>query len=103
MKTAEQYKKLTISEFTKAAEIYENDHAGLYEMCKETGDFDSILQAVIDNTKSIGKELDYNAPELDIRGQNVITRCRKFIQENAHHLRNDDEPDEYEPPELFAD
>ena len=75
----------------------------LYEMCKETGDFDSILQAVIDNTKSLGKELDYNAPELDIRGQNVIARCRKFIQENAHHLRNDDEPDEYEPPELFAD
>ena len=35
MKTAEQYKKLTISEFTKAAEIYETDHAGIYEMCKD--------------------------------------------------------------------
>ena len=32
MKTAEQYKKLTISEFTKAAEIYETDHAGIYEI-----------------------------------------------------------------------
>ena len=29
MKTAEQYKKLTISEFTKAAEVYETDRAGL--------------------------------------------------------------------------
>ena len=35
MKTAEQYKKLTISEVTKAAEIYETDHAGIYEMCKD--------------------------------------------------------------------
>ena len=35
MKTAEQYKKLTISEFTKAAEVYETGHAGIYEMCKD--------------------------------------------------------------------
>jgi ubiquinone/menaquinone biosynthesis C-methylase UbiE len=35
MKTAEQYKKLTINEFTKAAEVYETDHAGIYEMCKD--------------------------------------------------------------------
>ncbi len=35
MKTAKQYKRLTISEFTKAAEIYETDHAGIYEMCKD--------------------------------------------------------------------
>ncbi len=56
--------------------------------------------ANIDNSKSIGKELDYNIPELDIHSQNVITRCKKFIQENAHHLRNIDEPDEYEPPKF---
>lgn len=74
----------------------------LYDMCKETGDFDTILQAVLDNSKSIGKELDYDIPELDIHSQNVITRCRKFIQENAHHLRDIDEPDEYEPPKLFS-
>ena len=35
MKSEEQYKKLTINEFTKAAEIYETDHAGIYEMCKD--------------------------------------------------------------------
>lgn len=72
----------------------------LYEMCKETGEFDTILQAVLDNSKSIGKELDYNIPELDIHSQNVITHCRKFIQENAHHLRDVDEPDEHEPPKF---
>lgn len=72
----------------------------LYETCKETNDFDVILQAVLDNSKSIGKELDYNIPELDVRSQNVITHCRKFIQENAHHLRDTDEPDEYEPPKF---
>ena len=35
MKTAEQYKELTIKEFTKAADIYETDQAGIYEMCKD--------------------------------------------------------------------
>jgi hypothetical protein len=33
LKTAEQYKKLTIREFTRAAEVYETDHAGIYDMC----------------------------------------------------------------------
>ena len=35
MKTAEQYKKLTIRESTKTAGVYETGHAGIYEMCKE--------------------------------------------------------------------
>ena len=35
MKTEQQYKDLTIREFTKAAEIYETGHAGIYEMCKD--------------------------------------------------------------------
>ena len=35
MKTDKQYKNLTIREFTKAAEIYETEHAGIYEMCKD--------------------------------------------------------------------
>ena len=51
--TPEQYKQLSIREFTKAAKIYETDHAGIYEMCKddyppmlaelETDPFDSLL------------------------------------------------------------
>ena len=35
MKTETRYKDLTIQEFTKAAEVYETGHAGIYEMCKE--------------------------------------------------------------------
>lgn len=35
MKTEQQYKYLTVKEFTKAAEIYESGHAGIYEMCKD--------------------------------------------------------------------
>ncbi|MCR5415656.1 MAG: methyltransferase domain-containing protein [Pseudobutyrivibrio sp.] len=35
MRTAEEYKNLTISEFTKAADVYETGHAGIYEMCKD--------------------------------------------------------------------
>ena len=72
----------------------------LYEMCKETNSFDTILQAIFDNSKSVGKELDYNAPKLNIHSQNVITHCRKFIQENVHHLRVVNESDEYEPPKF---
>ena len=29
----EEYKKMSIKEFTKAAGRYESNHAGIYEMC----------------------------------------------------------------------
>ncbi len=35
MKSATEYKELTIKEFSKAADIYETGHAGIYEMCKD--------------------------------------------------------------------
>ncbi len=35
MRTDKEYKELTIKEFSKAADIYETDKAGIYEMCKE--------------------------------------------------------------------
>lgn len=35
MKTTQEYKDLTIKEFTKAADIYESGDAGIYEICKE--------------------------------------------------------------------
>ena len=41
MRTSQQYKNLTIKEFTKAAEIYDSGHAGIYEMCKD--DYPPIL------------------------------------------------------------
>ena len=29
-----EYKELSIKEFTKAADVYETDKAGVYKMCK---------------------------------------------------------------------
>ena len=40
--TNEEYKHLSIKEFTEAAKRYEGDHAGLYEMCKK--DYPDILE-----------------------------------------------------------
>lgn len=39
--TSEEYKQLSIKEFTKAAGIYEGKRAGIYEMCKK--DYPDIL------------------------------------------------------------
>ena len=39
---AEQYKELSIKEFTKAASIYDSGHAGIYELCKD--DYSPILE-----------------------------------------------------------
>ncbi|MFQ6844401.1 MAG: class I SAM-dependent methyltransferase [Lachnospiraceae bacterium] len=38
----EEYKKMSIKEFTKAAGRYESSHAGIYEMCKK--DYPDILE-----------------------------------------------------------
>ncbi len=35
MRTDNEYKELTIKEFTKAADIYESNNAGIYEICKD--------------------------------------------------------------------
>jgi len=37
MLTEQKYKDLSIKEFTKAAEVYDSGHAGLYEMCQRAG------------------------------------------------------------------
>ena len=42
MKSAEEYKKLSIKEFTKAAKHYDSENAGVYEMCKD--DYPPILE-----------------------------------------------------------
>lgn len=44
MKTDERYKQLSIEEFSQAAERYEGDHAGIYEMCKK--DYPDILAEI---------------------------------------------------------
>jgi len=42
MKSDAEYKELSIREFTKAAQIYDSGHAGIYEMCKD--DYPPILE-----------------------------------------------------------
>lgn len=39
--TDKKYKELTLNEFTKAAEVYETDKAGVYKMCKK--DYPDVL------------------------------------------------------------
>ena len=39
--TPEEYKKLSIKEFTEAAKVYDSGHAGIYEMCKD--DYPPVL------------------------------------------------------------
>ena len=34
-RTAEEYKQLSIKEFTRAAKVYETQRAGIYEMCRD--------------------------------------------------------------------
>ncbi|MBR6873427.1 MAG: class I SAM-dependent methyltransferase [Ruminococcus sp.] len=39
--TSKEYKEMSVKEFTKAAAIYETDHAGVYNMCKK--DYPDVL------------------------------------------------------------
>lgn len=39
--TPEKYKELSVKEFTQAARIYDSNHAGIYEICKD--DYPPIL------------------------------------------------------------
>ena len=39
--TPEEYKKLSIKEFTQATKVYDSGQAGIYEMCKD--DYPPIL------------------------------------------------------------
>lgn len=48
--TNEEYKKMSVDEFTKAAEKYESKHAGIYEMCKK--DYPDILEELENETFS---------------------------------------------------
>lgn len=42
MKKEPNYKDLSIKEFTKAADVYDSGHAGVYEMCKD--DYPPVLE-----------------------------------------------------------
>lgn len=44
MKTENQFKSLSVDEFTRAADRYESDHAGVYNICKK--DYPDILEEI---------------------------------------------------------
>lgn len=44
MKTSDQYKKLSLNEFTKAAKLYETNSAGVYKICQK--DYPEILEEI---------------------------------------------------------
>ena len=58
----EEYKKLSIKEFTKAAGRYESNHAGIYEMCKKDypdpqAFFDSVKRCLRPNGRLILRDV----------------------------------------------
>ena len=58
----EEYKKLSIKEFTKAAGRYESSHAGIYEMCKKDypdpqAFFDSVKRCLRPNGRLILRDV----------------------------------------------
>lgn len=40
--TSEEYKALSVKEFTEAAKVYDSGHSGIYEMCKD--DYPYLLE-----------------------------------------------------------
>ncbi len=68
----EEYKKLSIKEFTKAAGRYESNHAGIYEMCKK--DYPDILEEL--EKESFRDLLDAGcgpAPMISLLSKNIQT------------------------------
>lgn len=65
---SEQYKALTVREFTKAAEIYDGSRAGIYEMCRD--DYPPILAEL--EREPFGTLLDVGCgtgPMIELLGQ----------------------------------
>ena len=56
MLTDKEYKDLSIKEFTKAAKIYDSNHAGIYEMCKDDYPFvaEELKNIEFDNLLDVG-------------------------------------------------
>ena len=91
----EQYKALSIKEFTKAAEIYDSGHAGIYEMCKD--DYPPILEELrkvrFENLLDVGcgtgpmiELLTVECPDRHFTGLDLTP---KMIEEaNKKHLPN---------------
>ena len=92
---SEQYKELSVKEFTKAAEIYDSGHAGIYEMCKD--DYPPILeelrrtsfQNLLDVGCGTGPMIELLTTEYPDRHYTGLDLTPKMIEmANAKHLKN---------------
>lgn len=82
-RTADEYKQLSIREFTKAAEVYESGHAGIYEMCKD--DYPQMLAEL---------EREPFADVLDVGcGTGAVIELLHEKYHNAHYVGLDLTPD----------
>lgn len=90
-----KYKELSIKEFTKAAEIYDSGHAGIYEMCKD--DYPPILEELekepFDTLLDVGcgtgpmiELLVSKYPEKHYTGADITPKMIEVA--NAKHLPN---------------
>lgn len=90
-----KYKDLSIKEFTKAAEIYDSGHAGIYEMCKD--DYPPILEELekepFDTLLDVGcgtgpmiELLVSKYPEKHYTGADITPKMIEVA--NAKHLPN---------------
>lgn len=91
----EKYKELSIREFTKAAEIYDSGHAGIYEMCKD--DYPPILeelkkvsfQNLLDVGCGTGPMIELLTAEYPDRHYTGLDLTPKMIETaNAKNLKN---------------
>lgn len=91
----QEYKAMSIREFTKAAEIYDSGHAGLYEMCKD--DYPPVLeelnrypfQTLLDVGCGTGPMIELllrEFPDKHCTGIDLTTRMIEAAQ--AKHLAN---------------
>jgi len=94
MRNGDEYKELSIREFTKAAEIYDSGHAGIYEMCKD--DYPPILKELktdgfedlLDVGCGTGPMVELLASELPGRHYTGLDLTPKMIEvANAKSIR----------------
>ena len=92
---SEEYKELSVKEFTKAAEIYDSGHAGIYEMCKD--DYPPILeelkkysfQNLLDVGCGTGPMIELLTKEYPDRRYTGLDLTPKMIETaNAKNLKN---------------
>lgn len=92
---SETYKELSVKEFTKAAEIYDSGHAGIYEMCKD--DYPPILEELkkiqfadlLDVGCGTGPMIELLVSEYPEKHYTGLDLTPKMIETaNAKHLKN---------------